>query len=231
MQRLNSFPPVADRNTRILILGSMPGQRSLDAQQYYAHPHNAFWKIMGELVGAQPQLPYDQRLEKLKQAGIALWDVLHSCTREGSLDSDIQHEQANDFGAFFADHPLITHVYFNGGKAEQSFRKFVLKQQALPELALHRLPSTSPAYAGMRYEEKLEEWRNIMSQLPPLIRIVRLKLTRKENTDIYQSVPHNYRDACYQLHFSWHADRIYHLADIVLHKPSRISRPSGSFAK
>ncbi|MBU0689583.1 MAG: DNA-deoxyinosine glycosylase [Gammaproteobacteria bacterium] len=161
MKRLNSFPPVADRNARTLILGSMPGQRSLDAQQYYAHPHNAFWKLMGELVGAHPHLPYEQRLEVLKQAGIALWDVLQSCTREGSLDSDIQHEQANDFAVFFADHPHITHVYFNGAKAEQSFRKFVLKKQELPELTLHRLPSTSPAHAGKRYEEKLLEWRNI----------------------------------------------------------------------
>lgn len=159
MQRLNSFPPVANRNARILILGSMPGQRSLDAQQYYAHPHNAFWRIMGELVGAQPQLPYEQRLEKLMQAGIALWDVLQTCEREGSLDADIKHEQANDFAAFFSDHPHITHVYFNGGKAEQSFRKSVLQKQALPELELQRLPSTSPAHAGMPYAAKLSEWR------------------------------------------------------------------------
>ncbi|MDD2929257.1 MAG: DNA-deoxyinosine glycosylase [Sideroxydans sp.] len=161
MQRLNSFPPVADRNARILILGSMPGIKSLQEHEYYAHPHNAFWKIMGELIGAQPHLPYEQRLEKLKQAGIALWDVLHSCTREGSLDSDIQHEQANDFATFFADHPRITRVYFNGGKAQQSFRKYVLKEQKLPELELQRLPSTSPAHAGMRYEAKLSEWRVI----------------------------------------------------------------------
>jgi hypoxanthine-DNA glycosylase len=163
MARLRSFPPVADRNARILILGSMPGIKSLNENQYYAHPHNAFWKIMGELVGAHPHLPYEQRLEVLKQAGIALWDVLHSCMREGSLDSDIQHEQTNDFATFFANHPHITHVYFNGSKAEQSFRKFVLKEQALPELTLHRLPSTSPAHAGMRYEEKLDVWRNIKS--------------------------------------------------------------------
>ncbi len=162
MQRLNSFPPVADPTAKILILGSMPGQRSLDAQQYYAHPHNAFWKIMGELVGAHPHLPYEQRLEVLKQAGIALWDVLHSCSREGSLDSGIQHEQANDFAAFFADHPHITRVYFNGGKAEHSFRKSVLKEQALPELKLHRLPSTSPAHAAIVYEGKLAKWRAII---------------------------------------------------------------------
>lgn len=121
---------------------------------------------MGELVCAHPQLPYEQRLEVLKQSGISLWDVLLSCTREGSLDADIKHEQANDFASFFADHPHITHVYFNGAKAEQSFRKFVLGKQVLPTLTLLRLPSTSPAHAGMHYEEKLLEWRNITGHDP-----------------------------------------------------------------
>jgi TDG/mug DNA glycosylase family protein len=165
MTPLRSFAPVADRNARILILGSMPGIKSLQENQYYAHPHNTFWKIMGELVGAHPHLPYEKRIAALKQAGIALWDVLQSCTREGSLDSDIQHEQANDFAKFFTNHPDITHVYFNGAKAEQCFRKFVLKEQELPELVLQRLPSTSPAHAGKRYEEKLAEWRTINASL------------------------------------------------------------------
>lgn len=161
MQRLNSFPPVADRTAKILILGSMPGIKSLNANEYYAHPNNAFWKIMGELVGAHPLLPYEQRLEVLKQAGIALWDVLRSCTRAGSLDADIKHEQANDFTTFLADHPHITHVYFNGAKAEQSFRRLVVGKQTLPTLTSQRLPSTSPAHAGMRYEEKLREWGKV----------------------------------------------------------------------
>lgn len=159
MPRLHSFPPVADAHATILILGSMPGQESLRQQQYYAHPHNAFWKIMGDLVGAYPALPYPQRLQALKAAHIALWDVLHSCEREGSLDSDIEQEEANDFASFFAQHPHITHVYFNGAKAEHSFRKFVLGKQALPPLKLLRLPSTSPAHAGMRHEEKLAAWQ------------------------------------------------------------------------
>jgi len=137
----------------------MPGRESLKQLQYYAHPHNAFWKIMGELTGAHPALPYSQRLQALKAAHIALWDVLHSCEREGSLDSDIAAEEANDFAAFFARHPRITRVYFNGAKAEQSFKRFVLGKQGLPLLELQRLPSTSPAHAGMRYEEKLKLWR------------------------------------------------------------------------
>jgi hypoxanthine-DNA glycosylase len=162
MPRIRSFPPVADEHARILILGSMPGKRSLDQQQYYAHPHNAFWKIIGELTGTPPHAPYAERLRALQAAHIALWDVLHSCMRHGSLDSDIEQEQANDFAAFFVQHPHITRVYFNGGKAEQSFRKFVLGRQTLPPLELARLPSTSPAHAGMRYEEKLEAWKAAM---------------------------------------------------------------------
>jgi hypoxanthine-DNA glycosylase len=158
MTRIHSFPPAADAHATALILGSMPGKESLKQQQYYAHPQNAFWKIMGELVGAHPALLYPQRLHALTAAHIALWDVLHTCEREGSLDSDIEQEEANDFAAFLARHPNITRVYFNGAKAEQSFKRFVLGKQKLPPLEFARLPSTSPAHAGMRYEEKLKVW-------------------------------------------------------------------------
>ncbi len=143
----------------MLILGSMPGKRSLEQHQYYAHPANAFWKIMGELAGANPCLPYEERLAVLQASGIALWDVLASCARDTSLDSHIRKEAANDFAAFFSRHPRITQVFFNGSKAEQSFKKFVLGKQKLPPLEFMRLPSTSPAHAGMRYEEKLKMWR------------------------------------------------------------------------
>lgn len=159
MPRLRSFPPVANADATLLILGSMPGKESLKQNQYYAHPQNSFWKIMGELVGADPQLPYEKRLHKLTEARIALWDVLASCERESSLDTHIRKEKANDFASFFAKHPHITHVFFNGAKAEQSFNKFALGEQKLPPLHYQRLPSTSPAHAGMRYEGKLELWR------------------------------------------------------------------------
>ncbi len=162
MQRIRSFPPVADDDATVLILGSMPGKESLRQQQYYAHPANAFWKIMGELVGAHQHLPYEERLRALITAHIALWDVLKSCERESSLDSHIRAEQANDFTSFFKRHPHITHVFFNGAKAEQSFRKFVLEKQELPPQVFQRLPSTSPAHAGMRYAEKLELWKVIV---------------------------------------------------------------------
>lgn len=158
MSFLHSFPPLADKHATVLILGSMPGKESLRQNQYYAHPQNTFWKIMGELIGAQPSLPYAQRLAILRSSGIALWDVLASCEREGSLDADIRAETANDFATFFVQHPYITKVCFNGSKAEQSFRKFVLGKQRLPPLQFVRLPSTSPAHAGMHYEEKLKTW-------------------------------------------------------------------------
>lgn len=159
LPHIHSFSPVSNAQARILILGSMPGKESLKQNQYYAHPQNAFWKIMGELVDAHPHLPYEKRLHKLTAAHIALWDVLASCKRESSLDTHIRNETANDFATFFAQHPHITHVFFNGAKAEQSFNKFLLGNIKLPPLTYQRLPSTSPAHAGMRYEGKLELWR------------------------------------------------------------------------
>jgi TDG/mug DNA glycosylase family protein len=160
---VDCFPPVGDNHATVLILGSMPGKESLRQNRYYAHAQNAFWKIMGELIGAHPQLPYEERLHKLTGAHIALWDVLASCERESSLDTHIRNEKANDFADFFARHPHISHVFFNGSKAEQSFNKFVLGSQKLPPLIFQRLPSTSPAHAGMRYADKLQAWREVIN--------------------------------------------------------------------
>ena len=159
MAHIHSFAPVSTADATILILGSMPGKKSLQESQYYAHPQNAFWKIMGDLIGAKPGLPYDERLNILGSARLALWDVLASCTRETSLDSHIRQESANDFTSFFTQHPQIVQVFFNGSKAEQCFRKFVLNRQTLPPLEFQRLPSTSPAHAGMSYADKLQAWR------------------------------------------------------------------------
>lgn len=163
MSHIHSFAPVSNADAKILILGSMPGQKSLDENQYYAHPQNAFWKIMGNLVGAHPGLPYDKRLNLLRSARVALWDVLASCSRETSLDARIRQETANDFALFFAQHPQITQVFFNGSKAEQCFTKFVLNRQDLPPLNFHHLPSTSPAHAGMNFTDKLQAWRAALS--------------------------------------------------------------------
>ena len=164
MPHIQSFPPIANSNAHVLILGSMPGKESLRAGQYYAHPRNAFWPIMGELVGATPAMPYQTRIRMLKSAGIALWDVLASCTRHSSMDADIEEDSicANDFASFFTAHPHITQIFFNGAMAERCFRKHVLP--LLEHLPLHyqRLPSTSPANASMRYENKLKAWKVIM---------------------------------------------------------------------
>ncbi len=166
MSLVNSFPPVANAAARVLILGSMPGVVSLQAGQYYANQRNVFWPIMGDLIGAGLALPYEQRLAKLKAAGIALWDVIAACERYGSLDSDIVNSSvtANDFSAFFAVHRSIEQVFFNGGAAETSFRRHVLPGLTGISLQLQRLPSTSPAHAARGYAEKLAAWSAIIAK-------------------------------------------------------------------
>jgi TDG/mug DNA glycosylase family protein len=160
--RIHSFEPVADASSRLLILGSMPGRASLRAGQYYAHPRNLFWSMIGSLFEIDPVAPYAQRVRGLCDAGIALWDVLKSCTRTSSLDSDIDDSSivVNEFDEFLPAHPAIRTVCFNGAKAEQVYRRYVLPE--LPEIGdvtYHRLPSTSPANASIPPARKLECWR------------------------------------------------------------------------
>ena len=165
MPRICSFPPISAADARILILGSMPGEASLAAGQYYAHPRNLFWPILGEILGQPlPALSYPERLECLKQRGIAVWDVLHSCERAGSLDAAIDPAtlQANDFAAFFRSHPTIEKVLFNGGLAETAFRRHVRPQLGTMPLQFQRLPSTSPAHAALDFTAKLERWRTAL---------------------------------------------------------------------
>nr|WP_286206613.1 DNA-deoxyinosine glycosylase [Thauera linaloolentis] len=159
-----SFAPAARTDARVLVLGSMPGAASLAAAQYYAHPRNAFWPIMGALFGAGPALPYAERLARLNAAGVALWDVIAACERSGSLDSAITPAsiEANDFARLFRESPAIGHVFFNGTTAETSFRRHVLNRVALPSgLQFTRLPSTSPAHAALGPEAKLAAWQAV----------------------------------------------------------------------
>ncbi len=158
---VRSFPPIARRDAEVLILGSMPGEASLAAGRYYAHPRNAFWPIMAALLGFAPDAPYARRVRALKEARIALWDVLHSCRRRGSLDADIAREDlaANDFAAFFRSHARIRRVVFNGAAAEQCFRRHVEPGLKLRGIAYARLPSTSPAHAALSFDAKREAWR------------------------------------------------------------------------
>lgn len=155
---LQGFPPIIAVGARILILGNMPGVASLDAQQYYAHPRNTFWRITGELFGFDPAAHYDDRVAALNAAGVAVGDALRSCRRVGSLDSSVDREsmKVNDFGTLFTAHPTITHVCFNGAAAEANYRRLVDVDRAL---RYSRLPSTSPAHT-LRYEDKLAAWRS-----------------------------------------------------------------------
>ncbi len=157
------FPPVARNDAEVLILGSLPSRRSLQAHEYYAHPRNAFWNIMQALTGASGS--YAARCAALVANRIALWDVLAESVRPGSLDADIALDtaRANDFNGFFSQHRQICRVYFNGRKAEQMFRRFVLLDNAVAPLAFATLPSTSPAHAAMPFEEKLRRWRVVLT--------------------------------------------------------------------
>lgn len=162
MPTLQGLPPIASADARVLILGSMPGAASLQAGQYYAHRQNRFWPFMGTLIGANPSLSYPQRVQRLHSAGIAVWDVIANCRREGSLDSAIRDEAVNDFGHFLADHASIATVLFNGAKAETTFVRRVLPALGQTGLSCYRLPSTSPANASQSEAAKLVAWREAL---------------------------------------------------------------------
>jgi hypoxanthine-DNA glycosylase len=159
------FPPIAGPDARVLILGSLPGQASLAAGQYYAQPRNAFWRIMGELFDAGPAVPYALRARRLIEQRVALWDVCEAAHRPGSLDAaiDLSSVVVNDFARFFREHREIVAVFTNGGTATRFYRRLVLPQigPAAMALPVYPLPSTSPAHAAMRFEQKLERWRGI----------------------------------------------------------------------
>lgn len=142
----------------------MPGQKSLEEQQYYAHPRNSFWPILYELFNTAMKSNYEERKQLLYDHNIAVWDVLNQCYRKGSLDSDIVTSsiKPNDFNAFFKKHPKIKHIFFNGSKAEQLFKKEILKNLETDKvLTFKKLPSTSPAHAAMNKDKKLSEWKAI----------------------------------------------------------------------
>ena len=159
------FPPVARDDARVLVLGSLPGQASLAASQYYAQPQNAFWRIMGRLFDAGPERAYEERFRRLVEARVALWDVSASAKRPGSLDHRIDKRSvaANDFAGFFAAHREIAAIFFNGATAERLY--LTLARPTLPEpaagIATKRLPSTSPAHAGVSFAQKLDAWKEV----------------------------------------------------------------------
>jgi hypoxanthine-DNA glycosylase len=159
-----SFPPILGENPRILVLGSMPGIASIKAQQYYAHPRNAFWPIMAELYDFDVALPYEKRCQLLIKNGIALWDVLSACYRPGSLDQHIDEKtaEANDFGTLFSTHPNLDRICFNGQKSAVIFKKRVRVDTDGTNFELVSLPSTSPAHASMSPEMKQSLWQQAL---------------------------------------------------------------------
>jgi TDG/mug DNA glycosylase family protein len=169
MTLATGFPPITRSDARVLVLGSMPSEASLTKREYYAHPRNAFWAIMGRLFGATPDSPYDQRQQTLLEHRVAVWDVLRECHREGSLDMaiDAASEMPNDFATFFRRHGRIGTVFFNGQKAESAFRRHVLPsvEKSGRQLDYLRLPSTSPAHAGRSFDQKLAAWIEVRDAL------------------------------------------------------------------
>jgi hypoxanthine-DNA glycosylase len=162
--RIQSFPFSADSRSEVLILGSMPGVESLRQQQYYAHPRNLFWDLMGEMFGATRERPYEERLKILRDNRIALWDVAHRCRRPGSLDSNISEVEANHFSVLFKTAPHIHTVFFNGKKADELFRRLVYSQMK-QEILYFTLPSTSPANASISRPEKIRAWNQLKPEL------------------------------------------------------------------
>ena len=155
-ERIVAFGPVAPPDARVLVLGSMPSAKSLEQGFYYAHPQNAFWRIMAQALDEPFCEDIDGRRALLWRHGIALWDVLESCERVGSLDSAIRKPCLNDFDGLFQRCPCIARVLFNGAFAQRLFMTHCA--QYLEGRSWARMPSTSPAYT-LSYERKLAQWR------------------------------------------------------------------------
>lgn len=159
--RISSFPPIVDHHSKIIILGSIPGVKSLEKQQYYGHPQNKFWKIMIELLKENFTEDYDERINILKKHNIALWDVIDSCERKGSLDSEIKNEEANQIKELLEEFPNIKTIFCNGGKSYKNLQKILGKNFKIP---FYLLPSTSPLHT-ISFERKLEDWKVILNFL------------------------------------------------------------------
>jgi double-stranded uracil-DNA glycosylase len=157
----NGFAPISDGNAKVLILGTLPGQASLLKNEYYGQPQNAFWRIMGELFEAGPELPYEERKRRIVARHVSVWDVCAAAHRPGSLDASIARDSvvANDIAGFLDSHPAITLICFNGAKAAALYRTLVQPRLPQTEALRHEtLPSTSPANAAVPYLEKVRRW-------------------------------------------------------------------------
>lgn len=154
-----SFPPISNENSRILVLGSLPGDKSLELGEYYGHPRNRFWKILSTITNKELPTAYAEKKEFLFKSGIGVWDVAHKATRKGSMDSAMKDEEPNDLDAFIANHKNLTVIGFNGKKAELLFNKFFKRQSSLRYVSL---PSSSPANAGINFEDICTSWSRLL---------------------------------------------------------------------
>lgn len=159
-KRIQSFDPIVDDQSEILILGSIPGNKSLEMQQYYAHPQNQFWKIIFHVLKGNFSSDYYERVAFLKSKHIALWDVIDTCERKGSLDTAIRNEEANDIAQLLKNHPNIKAIFCNGQKSFNNMKK-ILNNSTIP---VYSLPSTSPAHT-ISFDVKLKAWEIIQDFL------------------------------------------------------------------
>jgi hypoxanthine-DNA glycosylase len=162
---LTGLPPLIDDRSRVLILGSFPSEMSLAKREYYGNPQNHLWPVMEALFGIDRTAPYGVRTARLLAQGVAVWDVIAECAREGSGDDRIEHEVANPLVNLLAEHQRIRHVAFNGGAAFASARLMTPEIFSMPDVRYERLPSTSPRNARMRLTDKVEAWSQIKDWL------------------------------------------------------------------
>jgi len=160
--RVEGLSPIENKESRILILGTMPGVESLIRQAYYANPRNIFWKMLGEVTGKHIPDNYEEKKEFLLRNKIALWDICRTCIRNGSLDSNISNEMPNDINRFVEEHPHLIAIGFNGKTSERLFRKHIV---GIEQVKLISLPSTSPANASVSQEMKVEQWKKLKDHL------------------------------------------------------------------
>lgn len=155
-----SFPPIASADIEVLILGSIPGDRSIAEDEYYGHPQNRFWRMLANITGSELPSNYTEKKELLLRHKIGLWDVAHRAERKGSMDSDIKNAEPNDLQGFIERHTHLKAIGFNGRKAEALFDQFFDRK---PDIIFHSMPSTSPANAGITFERLCERWRELIN--------------------------------------------------------------------
>ena len=159
--KIFSFPPIYSPKSKVLILGTMPGKKSLELNQYYGHGGNQFWNIMFSLFEMPLSKDYDDRKQVLLDNNIALWDVLKACVRESSADSDILSEEPNDFDSLIQNSTGINTIFFNGKNAKEYFDRYI----SIEIDNQYVLPSTSPANTWKTFDQKVDLWRTILKHI------------------------------------------------------------------